>query len=155
MKIKDVMTPQPLSCTPDTTLAEAGHLMWEGDCGVLPVVEGGAVTGVVTDRDLFVALATRNARPADLRVGDVVQHPAVTCSPDDDVHRALAEMKARRIRRLPVVGLGGSLLGIVSMNDLLLVASPTAELRDDQVVDALQTICEHPLPVPVHRIVAA
>ena len=61
MKIKDVMTPAPVVCAPGTTLAQAAAMMLEADCGLLPVVASDALVGVVTDRDMYIALATRNA----------------------------------------------------------------------------------------------
>ena len=69
MKVKDLMTREPRTCSPDTTLASAAHLMWDGDCGILPVVDDGELVGVVTDRDMYIALATQNARASHLRVG--------------------------------------------------------------------------------------
>jgi len=69
MKVKDLMTREPRTCSPDTTLAAAAHLMWDGDCGILPVVDDGELVGVVTDRDMYIALATQNARASHLRVG--------------------------------------------------------------------------------------
>ena len=71
MKVKDLMTREPRTCSPDTTLAAAAHLMWDGDCGILPVVDDGELVGVVTDRDMYIALATQNARASHLRVGAV------------------------------------------------------------------------------------
>jgi CBS domain-containing protein len=150
MQIAEVMTPGPISCSPDTTAAEAARLMWEGDCGVLPVVNDRILSGVVTDRDLFIALATRNARPSELSVGAVTRPAPVTCTPRDDGHQAMGKMKSYRVRRLPVVDKDGALVGIVSMNDLLLAVAPETALGE-KVVDTLQTISEHQLPVPVAR----
>jgi CBS domain-containing protein len=149
MQVFDVMTPGPRTCAPETTIAEAADLMWQADCGVLPVVREGKICGIATDRDLFIALATRNARAAELTVGSVACEPVVTCSARDDVHQALSAMKAHRVRRLPVLDDSGAVVGIVSMNDLLLMASPNTSLTDGQVVSTLQTISEHPLPVAV------
>jgi CBS domain-containing protein len=120
MKIKDIMTVDPKTCTPETSLATAAHLMLEGDCGILPVVEDGRIVGVVTDRDMYIALAT---------------------------------MKAHRVRRLPVVGFGDTVVGIVSMNDLLLASGPRKAIRESEVVDTLQAICQHHHPAP--HVVAA
>src|SRR4029453_8366086 len=99
MKVKDIMTGEPRVCTPDTTVGAAAQLMWEGDCGILPVVDDGELVGVVTDRDMYIALATRNARAAQLKVGAVASSPVATCAPEDDVHAALATMKQARVRR--------------------------------------------------------
>ena len=93
MKVKDIMTTDVRTCTPAASVADAAHLMWDGDCGILPVVEDGRLAGVVTDRDLFIALATRNALAAELSVRDVATTKVVTCSPEDDVQTALASMK--------------------------------------------------------------
>jgi len=106
--------------------------------------------GVVTDRDLFIALATRDAKPSQLNVGAVVRPAPITCTPRDDVHQAMTKMKTSRVRRLPVVEKDGTLVGIVSMNDLLLTIAPETTLGG-KVVDTLQTISEHQLPVPVAR----
>lgn len=152
MQIAEVMTPGPICCTPETTVAEAARLMWEGDCGVLPVVNGRTLTGVVTDRDLFIALATRDAKASELAVGSVIHDSPITCTPRDDVHQALGKMKTHRVRRLPVVDKDGNLVGIVSMNDLLLTIAPESAMGE-KVVDTLQTISEHQLPVPVARTV--
>jgi CBS domain-containing protein len=147
MKIKDIMTADPRACTPGTTLAAAAGLMLDGDCGILPVVDGGKLVGVVTDRDMYIALATRNTRASELTVADVVQAPVYTCGPEDDVHAALATMKQHRVRRLPVEGFGGTVLGIVSMNDILRAAGAGKPLRDAEVVETLQAICAHHHPV--------
>ncbi len=148
MKIKDVMTTQPIVSTPGMNLAEAGALLLDGDCGILPVVDDGRLVGVLTDRDMCIALTTRNLRASQLSVGDVVQAPVYTCGPDDDVATALETMSKRRVRRLPVEGFGGALLGIVSMNDILLSAEPQHAVSDSQIVGTLQTIGGHRHPVP-------
>jgi CBS domain-containing protein len=150
MQISEVMTPKPIACAADTTVAEAARLMWDGDCGVLPVVADRQLRGVVTDRDLFIALATRNARPSELTVASVVRPNPITCLPRDDVHQAMGKMKTHRVRRLPVVDDGGALVGIVSMNDLVLAIAPETRLGG-QVVDTLQTISEHQLPMPTAK----
>jgi CBS domain-containing protein len=120
MKVRDIMTSEPRTCSLDTNVAAAAQLMLDGDCGILPVLEQGRLVGVVTDRDLYIALATRDMRASQLSIGDVVQAPVHTCGPDDDIQAALGTMKQHRVRRLPVEGFGGTVLGIVSMNDILL-----------------------------------
>lgn len=148
MRVKEIMTAEPKTCGPDTTLAAAANLMWEGDCGILPVVDDGELMGVVTDRDMCIALATRNNLASEMRVGAVATKMVATCEPEDDVHVALATMKKTRVRRLPVVGLGGSVLGIISMNDVLLGAGPNKPVHYEEVVATLQGICGHHHPVP-------
>jgi CBS domain-containing protein len=148
MKIKDIMTAQPRTCSLGTNLAAAAALMLDGDCGILPVVEDGKLVGVVTDRDMYIALATRNKRASEITVGDVVQTPVHTCGPDDDVQAALATMKQYHVRRLPVEGFNSSVLGIISMNDILLAAGARKPVRDAEVVDTFKAICAHHHPAP-------
>jgi CBS domain-containing protein len=146
VKVKDIMTGTPRTCAADTNLATAAALMLDGDCGILPVVADGTLVGVVTDRDLFIALATRDRRASDMRVGEVARAPVYTCSPDDDLQVALDTMKRHRVRRLPVEGFGGTVIGIVSMNDLVLAAGARKPVRDGDVVTTLQAICGHHHP---------
>ena len=153
MKVTDILTKDPATCTPDTTVAEAAHLMWEADCGILPVVDDGEIDGVVTDRDMYVALATRNERAANLKVGAVATKTVVSCAPEDDIHHVLELMKQTRVRRLPVLGFGGTVLGIVSMNDIVLAAGTDESILGEDVLDVMKSICGHHHPVP--HVVAA
>jgi CBS domain-containing protein len=144
MKVKDIMIAAPRVCGPHTSLAEAAALMLDADCGMLPVVDDhGRLSGVVTDRDMYVALATRDTRASQLTVGEVARSTVFTCGPDDDVHAALETMKQHRIRRLPVEGFNGAVAGILSMNDIVLAAGARKPVRSDEVVEALQAICAH------------
>ena len=149
MKIKDIMTAEPRTCSPETNLAAAAEVMLKADCGMLPVIDGeGKLVGVVTDRDMYIALATRNRLASQLTVGEVARKQVLTCEPDDDVHAALATMKQHHIRRLPVEGFERTVVGVVSMNDILLAVGSRKAVRSDEVVDTLQEICAHHHPAP-------
>jgi len=149
MKIKDIMTREPATCSPATNLATAGRLMLDADCGILPVVDDkGKLVGVVTDRDLYIALATRNELASQVTVGDVARTQVFTCGPDDDLETALATMRQHRVRRLPVEGFGGTVAGIISMNDIVLAAGSRKPVRGEDVIETLQSICAHHHPVP-------
>jgi CBS domain-containing protein len=149
MRIRDLMTKTVASCRPETNLAAAGALMWESDCGVLPVVdEFRKVISVVTDRDICIALTTSDRRASSLKVGDVAAMRAVVCGPDAGVESALETMKAHRVHRLPVVNKAGLLEGIVSMNDIVLRANRPMgtrkpEVSYEDVVETLKAICAH------------
>lgn len=140
MRVKDIMTTEVRTCALDTSAAAAARLMLEGDCGILPVVDAGKLAGVVTDRDLFIALATRHCLASELRVGEVATLAMVTCSPDDDVHTVLQAMRDHRLRRLPVVGVERIVLGIVSMDDIVRAAGPRRVVSNEEVVDTLKGI---------------
>lgn len=146
MKVRDLMTSDVKTCGPDTNLAEAVKNMWEGDCGALPVVnDEGRVAGMLTDRDICVAVATRGRSADRIAVRQVARNQVLhTCLADDEASVALQAMQAHKVRRLPVVDAEGHLRGIVSLNDIVThagAASPT------DVVSALASICEHRRPV--------
>jgi CBS domain-containing protein len=95
--------------------------MWENDCSALPVLtESGELAGVLTDRDICIALGTRNARASELTAGQVVSGFTVVCGATDDVQAALQKMREAKIRRLPVVNEERMLEGIVSIDDIVL-----------------------------------
>lgn len=148
LKVRDIMTAETRCCARDTNLAAAAALMLDGDCGILPVVDNGQLIGVVTDRDLYIALATRDKRASEVTVGEVVQSPVFTCGPDDDVHEVLDTMTRHRVRRVPVQGFGGAVLGIVSMNDIVGASGARRPVREGDIVHTLQAICEHHHPTP-------
>lgn len=123
MKVREIMAKKPSFCGPESSLEEATFLMRRNNCGFLPVVgDGGNVIGVITDRDICIALGTRNRKPADLRVWDVMPRKLFTCMEGDDVHCALKTLRSARIRRLPVVDRDGSLVGVLSIDDIVLHA---------------------------------
>jgi CBS domain-containing protein len=73
MKVKELMMRTPYQCQPETNLGEATELMWNGNCGFLPVVDSeGKIHGVVTDRDICIALGTRNRLPGEIPVREVM-----------------------------------------------------------------------------------
>lgn len=149
MKIADIMTREPATCSPSTNLATAAKLMLDADCGFLPVVdEERKLVGVVTDRDLYIALATRNQLASEIAVGEVARPQVFTCGPDDEVEAALEIMRTHRVRRLPVEGFGRTVAGIVSMNDIVLAAGARKPVRNEAVVQTLQAICSHHHPAP-------
>ncbi len=141
MRVRDLMTTDVRSCRGETNLAEAVKEMWEGDCGVLPVVnDEGRVTGVVTDRDICIALATRGQLADRIAVRDVAQGHAHTCQAEDDVAAALQTMKLHKVRRLPVVDADGHLRGMLSLNDVVTHAGAASAKA---MLSTLAGICEH------------
>lgn len=149
MKVQDVMTNNVRCCNRETNLAAAVALLWEGNCGVLPVVEDGKVMGIVTDRDICIALGTRNRPAHEITVRDIITETVATCRATDDVASALETMRWAKVRRIPVVSSERRLLGMLSLNDIALRVgkSPGNGLSYHQVVDALQAICQRRRPV--------
>jgi CBS domain-containing protein len=153
MKVKEVMTENVKFCRPDTNLAEATAIMWEYDCGALPVVVDGKETvGIVTDRDIAIAVGTRHIPAWAIPVSEVMSNELHSVSPEDDIHEALKLMREDRVRRLPVINTEGALEGILCLNDLALHAEPPnpkkpPELNYDDVASTLKAICEHRHPI--------
>ena len=146
-KVGELMTSGVVTCSPSTNAATAAELMLQADCGILPVVADGTLVGVVTDRDLFIALGTRNVRASDLQVGDVAQVRVWACGANDAVGSALEIMNRNRVRRLPVVDDAGRVVGMLSMNDLLLETGATRNVQQAAVVETLQAISTHHQPL--------
>jgi CBS domain-containing protein len=146
MKVQDVMVKGVRFCAPDTNLATVTKIFWEQGCGALPVVENGRAIGMITDRDVSIALGTRNSKAGDTFVRDVALPKVFFCLPQDDIHIALNTMRAQQVRRLPVVDNEGVLTGILSLDDIVLFAEdrPVGELTYTDVVDTMKSIYEHP-----------
>lgn len=160
MKVEDVMTKDVQSCGPETNLADAAMRMWRNDCGVLPVVaDGGKVVGMITDRDICMAAATKHRDPANIRVSEATSGKVYSCSPDADIHEALKIMREKQVRRLPIIrSEDGKLVGILSMNDVALreQGGAKAELSAEDVEQTLRGICAHhelPLAKPMQQAV--
>jgi CBS domain-containing protein len=119
MKVQDVMISPARSCTPDAAIVDAARTMWDNHCGALPVLdEKGGPVGIVTDRDICMALARKNRFPARIFVREVMTPYPFICQPQDAIEEALAIMAEYRVRRLPVVNTEGCLIGIVSISDV-------------------------------------
>ncbi len=145
MKVQELMTSNPQTCGPETNLAAAAMLMWDGDCGTLPVLaDGGRVIGMITDRDICIAAATKHRDASDISVGEVMTGKVFSCGPEADVRDALKTMQDEKVRRLPVIDADGLLKGILSMNDVILKAEETGKnsaISNADVVNAFKSIC--------------
>jgi CBS domain-containing protein len=153
MNVQAIMTRDVQCCGPDTNLASAAKLMWDTDCGVLPVVNPGRqVVGMITDRDICMACATKNRAPSELTVRDAVSGKTYRCQVSDDVHTVMDIMKREQVRRLPVVDEGGVLQGLISINDFILLAGETKAgkapaITCEDVAMALKGISTHRIVV--------
>lgn len=154
MKIREVMTRHVESCPPDTNLAVAADTLWRKDCGAL-VVRGpaGELLGIATDRDMFIALGTRDRRASEVTIADVMSRRPVTCSEDEDVRTGLERMRRAKVRRLPVIDAHRRIIGILSLDDLAACAAPAGRpgdasglaesgLDESDVIATLKSVCE-------------
>ena len=147
MKVEELMTRHVQVCGPNDSLSHAAQIMWDGDCGCVPVVdEGGKPIAMITDRDVCMAAYTRGGRLAELTVSPAASHRLVTARPDDEVATAEQLMRQFQIRRLPVVDDAGKLVGIVTMNDLARRARGGQRgLSAEGVVKTLAAVCSPPV----------
>ena len=135
MNIRDVMTPNPTTVSPNDSIQSAARVMRDEDTGVVPVVDNGKPVGVITDRDIVVR-AVAEDREMNRPVRDIVTTELVAVHPDMSVQEATELMSEHQVRRLPVID-NDRLVGIVSIGDIAV-----KEGKDGRVGDALQHISE-------------
>jgi CBS domain-containing protein len=120
--INEVMTRDPRTVTPDSTVKEAARLMRDDDVGSIPLVEGTKCIGTVTDRDIVLRVVAES-RALDTRVGEIASKQIVTVDPQQPVDEAMRLMAEHQLRRLPVCEGDGRLVGIVAQADIARFAS--------------------------------
>ncbi len=150
MKVRDLMTTEPVTTTPETPLKEAARLMVKHRISGLPVVQGGKVVGIVTEGDFLRQEANRDqpyrfgllealfgegsAQPPSAEtVGQVMTEPVLTVSPEATVSEAARIMASRRVKRLPVVSPDGVLLGVISRADVVNAFTKPDEVIEDEI----------------------
>lgn len=141
MKVQNIMTSDVEACGPESDLAAAAAIMWRRDCGSVPVVDAERrIVGMITDRDICMAVSTRNRLATDLRVSEVISGKVYACAPDDNIRDAMETMQSSQLRRLPVVDADGILLGILSINDVVLHSRRGKGKKHVSHHDAMETI---------------
>ncbi|HLK32258.1 MAG TPA: CBS domain-containing protein [Terriglobales bacterium] len=154
MKIRKVMTKAPIYCTPSCAAELAANLMNQSDTGILPVVQDSLdlkLLGVVTDRDLCLAVIAARRDPAHTAVNECMSRNPICVGPEDEVSRALELMAEHQIRRVPVVDEQGKILGIVSLADVIQQDAVNFEV----LAGTLKKICAPSRVVPGKRSRAA
>ena len=116
--IADIMTRSIATVRRDETLQAAAGRMREMDVGALPVVDGKALAGMVTDRDITVRGVAAGMIPQESLVSDVMTDDVSYCRADDSIEQVMAEMGDLQVRRLPVLDAGNEVVGIVALADL-------------------------------------
>jgi CBS domain-containing protein len=132
MNIRDVMTPNPRTVSPDDSIESAARIMRDEDTGAVPVVQDGRPVGMLTDRDIVIRAVAEGGSARSVR--EVVTERLISVSPDASTREATDLMSEHQIRRLPVVE-NNRLVGIVSLGDLAV-----KEGKDRRTGDTLQDI---------------
>lgn len=153
MRVQEIMNREVKVCGQNDTLNVAAQLMWEHDCGCVPVLASdgnGAVVGIVTDRDVCMATYTQGKALFEIPVITAMAHKVIACKPDDDLKSAEALMRENRVRRLPVLDEKGIIQGIISINDIARAAEreraagrKIPQVSDTEVAETLAGVC-HP-----------
>jgi CBS domain-containing protein len=130
LRIRNVMTPDPLTIEEGDNVADAAKAMAGADVGPIPVIDAhGSLSGLLTDRDIAVRVVAADLDPKTTRVGQVASKNLVTLSGDASVDEAVAVMRENALRRVPVVE-DSRLIGIVSLGDLARDLDPNSALAD-------------------------
>ena len=148
MKVKEIMSAYVTSCGSNATLVAAAGIMRGYNCGTLPVIDGGGkVIGMITDRDICLAVSKKDNDVSRIKVSEVISGKVYACAPTDDVKDALKTMQKKKAPGLPVVDGAGALKGILSIDDILLHArkargkkSPKLSYKD--AARTFQAICK-------------
>ena len=123
MKVKDVMTLNVKACFMSDSLAAAARVMWEHDCGCVPVLnEHAQVVGMLTDRDVCMTVFFQGVSMTEIKVSTVMSRQLFVCAADDDLSAAEKTMCEKKVRRLPVLDQQARLVGLLSLSDIAMRA---------------------------------
>jgi CBS domain-containing protein len=151
MKVREIMTADVKCCRPDDSLNSAAQLMWDFDCGCVPVVDdSGRPVAMLTDRDICMAAYTQGVKLTERTVASAMSSDIYTCRADDELTLVEEMMRQCRVRRLPVVDGEGRLAGIICLNDIAEAAEReratsrgSRRIPDFEIARVLSAVCKH------------
>jgi CBS domain-containing protein len=151
MRVEEIMTRRPVVCRPNETMERAAYLMWECDCGSIPVVdEQGRPVGMITDRDICMAAYTQGRTLKEMKVHSAMAKRVFAIDLAAEIEQAERLMQTQRVRRLPVVNSEGALVGVLSLNDIARHATRLGlrgKISEHEVTETLAAICQsHSIP---------
>jgi CBS domain-containing protein len=151
MKVKKLMKQDVGYCSSDDNLTKAAEIMRLKDCGAVPVVDDDEkLIGIVTDRDICLAVGAADKKPSEIKTGEIIKKRIVACAADDRIEIALKKMKQRQVKRLPVLDGNKKLVGILSITDFLISPKKDKSVRK-KVYSALKAIGK-PKPIVLKEI---
>jgi CBS domain-containing protein len=143
MIIAELMQHDVRTCTAGDSLAVPARIMWEHDCGSVPVIgEDGQLTGMITDRDICMAAYTQGRRLTHMTVETAASKNLVTIGKDESLRRAEELMRDAQVRRLLVVDSAGRLVGLLSLADLARRVPDLSDHAQAPLVGALTGVCQ-------------
>jgi len=155
MRVEQLMARDVLGCAPADSLNTAARIMWERDCGCVPVVEhedGDArVVGMLTDRDICMAAYTQGRPLREIMVASAMAKGVRSCRSTDSIGTALKILQTNQLHRLPVLDPNDHLVGMLSLADVAREAAHEhtragREVSDAQVAEVLEAISEPRAP---------
>jgi CBS domain-containing protein len=150
MRIRDLMTKQVASVRSIDSAAVAARLMWDCDCGVVPVIDDeGHAVAMITDRDICMAALMRDRAPSAIPVADAMSRDLRSCGPEDEVSTAEELMRMHQIRRIPIVDRDRRPVGMLSLADIVRATDrkkgrTAREVAPEEVAVTLADICAPP-----------
>ena len=152
MKVKDVMKTDVGFCSADDSLMKAAELMRSRDFGVVPIVDADKkVVGMLTDRDLCLAVVARNRKASDVKCKELVSGQAIVCAPEDKLEDALKKMRKHQIKRLAAVGENGEVVGILTVADVMLAVRKDKNLKK-KIYATLKAVAK-PRPIVLREVI--
>ena len=144
MQIKELMTQPVMTCPAGSTLDHAARLMWQYDCGIIPVTDpDGRLVGVVTDRDICMAAYTQGVAISAIPVTTAMARQVIAVHGEELVEQAEYLMRESQIRRLPVLDAENRPVGIISMNDLTRLAARAHKRGvDHELIKTMAAVCQ-------------
>lgn len=134
MKVEALMTKSVRTCRPEDSLDSAARIMWDYDCGCVPVLDAtDKVIGVITDRDVCMSAWSQGKRLCEIPVASAMSWRVLTIRPNDTVELAEEVMRDNQVRRLPVVDDDSKLVGLLSIADIAREARRELFLADREV----------------------
>lgn len=121
MKIEQIMTNSPACCVPETSLREVAQLMFEKDCGAIPVVENletNKPVGIITDRDITVNTLAQGKNPLEMSAAEIMTFPVISLKPEATLGECCKTMEVNKVRRIIIVDDAGGCCGIVAQADI-------------------------------------
>jgi CBS domain-containing protein len=144
MKIQDIMSHPVITAPINSTAEQIARLMWEFDCGIIPLVnDDGRLAGVITDRDICMAAYTQGKPLGQIAVTSAMSKQVMACHAGDAIETAERLMRDRKIRRVPVLDQEDRVAGVVSMNDIARLAARAKKSGvDRELVETLAAVCQ-------------
>ena len=151
MKVKDAMKTDVAFCLTGDSLMKAADTMRIRDCGVVPIVDDARkAVGMLTDRDICLAIAARNRKASEVKAAELIKGVIIACFADDDLESALRKMQKYRVKRLAVVDRDGVLVGICSIADVVLSVRKDKQLKK-KIYATIKAIAQ-PSPIVLREI---